>query len=263
MMTDSDFGNFRYFFLLLLTMLAQHAHAVPLGEQIKNGGFGTVGSPSLTNWTSDKGAANARAVGDRINTLGGNAGFNSFFNDSFAVIGSNVGSDISGNPSSGVSNLFQSFTLPAKIGGAPVVSYSLAISFRSVFDGRDGGSATDRDRFGVYLKGAAGELITVLTQSSEGLPNDCGPLFSCADNQKTTNPFSKTIRVKPGQQYSLLFELSEAATSDSPTETAVGIDSVSITGDVHFVPEPPILAILFPGILIVGRMIREGRKRDG
>src|SRR3989338_2535712 len=127
-------------FALFLTPLA-HAATVNIGELIDNGEFGTDGSPTLTDW-STTGTVNARASTDTINTSTGNAGFNSFFTDSLAVLGDTSGT-IAGAPDSGDSTLSQTFTLPALQSGDNVSSYDLTISFLTAFDGVGGAGGDD------------------------------------------------------------------------------------------------------------------------
>src|SRR5207245_6446950 len=88
-----------------------HAGAIPIGQQILNGEFGTDATPSLTSWTTS-GTANARPSTDALNTSGGNAGFNTFFTSSFAALGNDAG-DISATPFMGTHYIRHTFILPA------------------------------------------------------------------------------------------------------------------------------------------------------
>jgi hypothetical protein len=69
----------------------------------------------------------------------------------------------------GLSSISQSFVLPAVVGGSPVSSYQLTVSFRSVFDGRD--ALTFHDVFSVVLDGTV-----LLSQDSSALP-EWRPVF--------------------------------------------------------------------------------------
>ena len=245
--------------LLSLTGVAS-AGVVPIGEQITNGNFTT----NLSGWTTS-GTANRRLATDAINTATGNAGFKndngtSFFNSAFAVLG-DVSGNIAGNPTSGISSISQSFTLPLMQGSFSVSSYELTIRFLTVFDGDDSSSAVSdspfKDVFSVTLTSLSNPL---LSWTSGPLP-DCGPLATCPNNQlfydshipPPPNPLPDPPIVRsnllPGT-YTLTFILNEkAGTGANLTNTAAGIDTVSITGRAFTIPQPSILLLFGAGLL--------------
>lgn len=216
-------------------LATRNAQAIPIGEQIINGGF----SANLTSWTTS-GTVSARASGDAINTTGGNAGFDGFFGSFFAVLGDSTG-NIGGSEDSGTHFISQTFSLP-------VISatYDLTINFSSVFDGDDRDNINQIDIFRVLLNST--ELFQ---QNSFPLP-DCGPSNSptCSNNQLVQNPFSQTIFGLPGGSYTLKFELAE--NNNAQSNTAVGIANVSISGQSNVrtasVPEPSALILLASGL---------------
>ena len=253
---------------LLLSLTGVASADVQPVEMIKNGQF----TSNLNFWTRvgpTGGLPNRRAGNNVINTATGNAGFNSFFNTSssqgFAVLG-DVSGNITGDPTSGISSISQSFTLPLTQGGSPVTSYELTIRFQTVFDGDD--STTNvKDVFSVTLTGLSEEL---LKWTSDPLPN-CGPNTSptCANSQLfydssiPPNPPPDPPKVRsnllPGT-YTLTFTLDEkAGTGNNLTNTAAGIDDVSITGRAftsNSIPQPPIL-LLFGAGLLAFRLVRK------
>jgi len=225
--------------LLALTLLVTRgAYALPLGEQIINGGFGSDASPSISGWTIS-GSANARASTDTINTSTGNAGFDGFFGSAFAVLGDSTG-NIGGADDSGTHLISQTFLLPIIAG-----TYDLTISFNSVFDGDDRDNINQVDLFTVFLNSTQ-----LLSQSSFSLP-DCGPNSAptCTSTQLTQNPFSLNLLGLAGGNYTLTFQLAE--NNNAQTNTAVGIDNVSVTGISNLtttaVPEPSALLLVASG----------------
>jgi len=246
---------------MVLLGLAGEAGAVPIGQQIVNGEFGTGPAPSLAGWIV-VGTADARDNFTVINLLGGNTGFDRFFGlpplefpptNAFAVLGnrplcaSSIDAPQQGicSPLAGLSSISQSFVLPAVVGGSPVSSYQLTVSFRSVFDGRD--ALTFHDVFSVVLDGTV-----LLSRDSSPLP-ECGPDGGCANQQLEQNPFLTAATVLPGA-HTLSFRLEESGLDVSPadfTDTAVGIDVVSVLADATLetpVPEPP------SGLLLVAAL---------
>jgi len=220
-------------FLLGLTGAAQ-ALSIPIGELINNGGFTDT---ALTGW-SPSGAAERRLSTNDINTSAGNAGFNGFFASAFAALGDN-GGVIGGTPNEGIGSISQSLTLPALQSGLPVASYDLVISFRTVFDGNDSSNA-NKDVFAATLNN-----ITLFSQTSDPLP-DCSPSTACDNLQLVNDPFSATIfGLLPGV-YTLTFALNEF--TGAATNTAAGIDNVSITGRAN-IPEPSVLLLFGTGLL--------------
>ena len=234
--------NFQQRLSLLIALIlgvgflaARNAYAVPVGEQIIDGGF----NANLTSWTTF-GTVSARAGGDAINITGGNAGFDNFFGSSFAVLGDSTG-NIGGSEDSGTHSISQTFSLPVISG-----TYDLTISFSSVFDGDDRDNINQVDIFRVLLNST--ELFQ---QNSFPLPN-CGPSDSptCSNSQLAQNPFSQTVFALPGGTYTLKFELAE--NNNAQSNTAVGIDNVSVAGQSNLgtisVPEPSPLLLLVSGL---------------
>jgi len=229
----------------LLFASPSYAATVAIGEQITNGSF----SSGLTGWTQT-GTTQTRLSTDVINTQGGSAGFNSFFGTRFALLG-----DIEGNITNQTwdvySSIAQTFTLAPTIGGTDVFSYDLVISFLTAFDGRDSTGAL-HDVFLAELVTPTG-TITLFSQTSSGFP-DVAPSTSATNNQLVNNPFSASIfGLAPGS-YTIRFVLDEKADPSESifTNTAAGIDSVSITGTA--IPNPGTMALLGLGIVVVGVM---------
>ena len=218
--------------------------AVPT-EFILNGEFGTNAAPSLASWTLID-TANARSSGDTINGSSGNAGFNSYFTSAaFAVLGDTSG-DIGGGPTKDTHSISQGFVLPALVDGVPVLDWALTVNFITAFDGKHKNTA---DTFAATLTGPAGAPGTLFSQNSSGFP-ECGPGTGCANNQLDQIFIQTFPDLAPGT-YTLKFELVEAFNID--TNTAAGIDKVSITGEATLaavVPEPT--SLLLWGLTAVG-----------
>jgi hypothetical protein len=212
------------------------ADPIPIGEIILNGEFGTDLAPSLKNWKVH-GVANARPSTDLINTGLGNTGFNNFFTSAFASIGDNK-EELGSSPNTGDSHIQQTFTLAAVVDGKTVTSYPLTIRFRTVFDGYDN---QENDIFSATLNN-----FDLLTQTSWALPT--GELSALGPDQQLTTDHNQVLTVLPGT-YRLRFALEEQIGSD--TQTAAGIDSVSITA-IASVPEPSLLLLLGSGISLLG-----------
>ncbi|GEM_PF-2897731 len=236
---------------LSLLIFTGGADALPLGEQIINGAFGSNASPSLSGWTAS-GTANARASTDAINIGTGNAGFDDFFGSSFAVLGDSSG-NIGGADDSGTHFISQTFILPDIAG-----SYDITVRFNSVFDGDDRDNINQVDLFTVFLNSTQ-----LLSQNSFSLP-DCGPSNSpaCANSQLAQNPFSLNVLGLAGGTYTLKFQLAE--NNNAQTNTAAGIDNVSVTGVSNLaataaVPEPSPLLLIGAGA--AGILLRLSRRK--
>ncbi len=255
---------------VMLTLLAGfllwaapgQAAPISTGELILNGGFQTSGGAvSLASWTQG-GTVNGRLSTNTINTSGGNAGFNSFFTSAFAVLGDSAGV-IGGAPDNGgIHSISQSLILPALWGGVAIESYDLTVNFRTAFDGRDDNTASTvgprPDSFSANLGG-----ISLFTQSSLNFPSGA-PSTGSANNQLVNDPLTAFLFGMTPGSYLLTFTLFEDnGTGVRTTNTAAGIDNVSITGFANPtpVPEPGTLVLLGGGLAalaLFGR--RAGRK---
>jgi hypothetical protein len=241
---------------LLLWAAPGQATSIPTGELIVNGGFTT----DLSSWTTS-GTANRRVVGNAINANGGNSGFNGSFGSAFAALG-DLSAAIGGDPDNGgIHSISQSFLLPAVWGGFMIESYDLTISFRTAFDGRDENTgSTTGPRLDVFSATLSG--IPLFSQNSLNFPSGA-PSTASADNQLVNDPLSSfpLFGLLPGT-YTLAFTLFEDnGTGVRFTNTAAGIDEVSITGSASTVPEPGTLVLLGGGLAalaLFGR--RAGRK---
>lgn len=233
------------------------AAPIAIGELIANGAFGTDASPSLASWSETPNASgfvNARASTNVINSAIGNNGFNGFFTSAFAVLGDNPGggepnAGIAGQTPQGTYSISQSFSLPAFVGADTILNYDLNISFTTAFDGHGGGAAHPDDVFSAMLNG-----FSLFSQNSSTLPN-CGPSTTCTGPQIVNNPFSTSVLGLAPGIYTLTFTLLEQ--SGEATNTAAGIDSVSVTGlanpasvqtSARSIPEPSSLALLGLGL---------------
>lgn len=245
------FRSFWKWFLLsgcLLWSAPVFALSIPVGELIANGGFQTsTGTVSLSGWTG-VGTTNGRASTNAINTSGGNAGFNSFFTSAFAVLGDSSGA-IGGAPDAGTHSLSQTFELPSFLQDVAIASYDLQISFWTAFDGRDDNTAATTgprlDRFAADLSG-----ISLFAQDSLIFPSGA-PSVNSANNQWVNAPFSATLLGMAPGFYTLTFSLFEDnGTGVRFTNTAAGIDNVSVVGTAHAVPvpEPSTLLLLGGGL---------------
>jgi len=250
-------GWFGILVAALAVAWASPAPAIPI-PFIANGEFGTDDALSLASWTST-GAAIPRESTHTVNTTGGDAGFNRYFTSAFAVLGAS-GADISSTPPGGTSTISQTFTLPGAVGSSTVTSWDLTLSFITAFDGKQ---SDGPDVFSAALTGQA----TLFSQTSnqhfgslDAFP-DCGPLASCANNQKTQSFSALYAGLLPGA-YTLTFSLveSDAVWGGGPqegtprTNTAAGIDAVSAPGTAPLaaVSEPaPLAAVSEPTTLLL------------
>jgi hypothetical protein len=233
----------------------------PVGNFIANGGYGTDATPSLASWVkavTGTGTSltniNARASGDVINTGLGNTGFSgNSFTSAFAVLGDDSGAIATGDvPNSGVFTLSQNFSLAATHNGFTVLTYDLDFVFTAVLDGLDSSSTSNNDVF-------SAKVIDVDTLDEYAL------ISRDSNGLRTTNfttvgsipqfflggavPFS--VSLAPGN-YKLEFKLNEiSGTLTNLTNTAVGIDNVSVSG-VMLTPEPGLLSLLGVGLGALG-----------
>lgn len=248
--------RFRYYgkYILIVLTAAFLSSSVPvfaipisIGEQIVNGGFQTSGGAvSLNSWTTSV-TVNGRLKTNTINTSGGNAGFNNFFGSAFAVLGDSSG-QIGSTPDAGIVTISQTFILPSSFAGQLIDSYDLNVSFYTAFDGRDSAGSSDvHDFFTATLGG-----VFLFSQSSILFPSSSLSTAS-ANNQLVNNPYNDTIiELSPGA-YTLSFTLAEApGTGTNLTNTAAGIDNVSVTGFANPAPVPEPTTILLLGFGVVG-----------
>lgn len=239
----------------------QQAQALPIptGELIYNGGFGTNSIPQITGWDKT-GTVNARSslTSNGLNKSTGNTGFNNFFNSSFAALGSAVG-NINSSPNAGTSSISQTFNLPDMIGNDSIMYYDLTISFQTVFNGRDSNNpSTVHDIFSATLNN-----YVLFSQDSSLFPDAWS---TTANNQLANNPYTGLILgLLPGD-YTLTFTLIEdgtlSATSTSFTNTAAGIDNITVTANgTAMVPEPGTILLLGGGFFALG-LFGWNRKRS-
>lgn len=246
---------------VLLWAAPGQAAPISTGELITNGGFQTsTGTVSLAGWNASTGVT-GRLSTNVINTNGGNAGFNNFFGSAFAVLGDTSGA-IGSDTGNGTFTISQEFILPAFQGSVEIENYDLTVRFWTAFDGRDDNTSTTvsprPDSFSANISG-----ISLFSQSSLVFPINA-PSTASANNQLMNNPFTyDLIDMEPGS-YTLTFVLFEDnATGARTTNTAAGIDNVSITGSADPIPapEPGTLVLLGGGLTalaLFGR--RAGRK---
>src|SRR5262245_14222950 len=193
--------------------LASAAAAYPA---FSDGDFGASAGGSLGAWTTS-GTVQTRPTTDPINggTFPGDAPFvfdtalaDYFTTGAFAVLGDAAG-QIAGAPDLGTSRLSRAFTLPSA--GAP---YSLAVGFRSAFDGRSSDpDASYCDSFFVRLLGPSG-FSQVLTSQ----------VFCVGMSQFSLPNFSTTVSSLPAGDYTLEFAMQEDPEFDT-LNTAAAVDN--------------------------------------
>jgi len=248
-----------------LAQTTAQAASIAAGEQILNGGFQTAGgAASLASWNTS-GTTNARLSTNTINTSGGNAGFNNFFSSAFAVLGDASGAI--GNTTGGISTISQAFTLGDTLDSVLIQDYDLYISFSTVFDGQDNATSTSAlsDLFFATLSANDGSIpdFVLFSQNSLNFPSGT-PSINSPNYQLTNSQFSATILgLLPGD-YTLKFTLNERSGGgvNSNTETAAGIDNVSVTafGNPLPIPEPGTLLLLGIGLAALHRSVAEKRR---
>lgn len=137
--------------------------------------------------------------------------------------------------------------------------------FVTAFDGKSFGTA---DTFSASLAGPAGAPGTLFSQDSSGFPSCLffsGPATTCPDRQLTQSfdqafaglaPGSYTLTFTLVEQFKLLEQLVNIGTN-----TAAGIDRVSVTGEATVVPEPTTLLLWGTTLVGLGALARRVRRR--
>src|SRR5215470_7444021 len=180
-----------------------------------------------------------------INQGTGNAGFDSFFNTNpgtgFAVLG-DVVDGISGLPVAGNFSLTSpSFTL--------ATASKLTISFRSALDGIVNVAPAEPDLVTVALIGSSSQT-TIYSATFSGSQINAGTAFPGP-------PATFTLFNVAAGTYQLRLSLAEGGTgvSAANTNTALGVDDVSVTSDV--VPVPAALWMFLAGLGVLYCLARQ------
>lgn len=231
-------SSFVIFGLVLIGINCElRAAPINVGNMISDGDF-----QALSSWAIN-GTANLRAASDNINSSSGNAGFDNFFSSLFVVLG-DISGTITGDPDSGMHSISQTFVLPQFQNSVLIDTYDLTIKFQTVFEGRDDLTVNSNfsDIFSASLI-SSNAVFPLFSQNS--LVFASGPIGSGAAKnlQIMNNPFNLTmVGLAPGT-YTLSFVLDEKnGSANNTTNTAAGIDNVTITG----IANPLIIPITEP-----------------
>jgi hypothetical protein len=259
--------------IVLLASPAAWSATVAVSNQVINGEFASGLTPGWTTVGTTGVIPNIRPGSDSINAGGGSGdqpdvfdiGNKPFFSSgSFAVLGDASGKiTTSGSTdTSGLSILKQTITLASKIGNDTVNFYNMTLSFRWVFDGVDT-SELRNDSFSATLAAGSGNILVgngALISSTTGGGGDDDEDEE-GIGQRGGN-FTRDFKLAPGT-YILTFKLDE--NSSQRTNTAVGIDSVSLLGtaDTSPVPLPPAVWLLGSTFLGMMGIVRRRNAQQG